>query len=261
MRSGLYPQDPPGDGGGKAVAAVAEGALVALAAEAGDEELAERLASTMGTYDAAISMAQTKMCDPLAANYLRMRRNEAWKALRRVDHATEAALQVFLAKDRETMSEMRERLRAEDEAKRKLALKAKQEKLAKQAEAERKKVEAKRAEQLAELALQIPRTWTLADFGQGCVLRLTPKCISNIRDVMTRLRLHSPDLPEDLAAQWAHILDIAPKVWHLKFGAAIGKRLTMCIDEVLSALKSGDKNAFVRFLREVLKLHRGDIKL
>ena len=80
-----------------------------------DSAFAQQVAETMGNYDASIAAVSA---DPLAANYLRSRKVEAWKMLRRRDEAADKALSDFLKKDRETMAEMRERLRQEDKERR-----------------------------------------------------------------------------------------------------------------------------------------------
>jgi hypothetical protein len=250
----------PDDGNGQqlSISAPAEQQLAVLCASGDDAAFAERVATTMGSYDAAIAMASDKMGDTLAANYLRMRKTEAWKMLRRTDIATEAALSEFLMKDREKISEVRDKCRQEDDERRRRAKKEKEAVAFKKDELERKRADVKRLEQLAELAMQIPHAWSVNDFGQGCELKnLPPKAVANLRDVLARLRMNSCELPEDLAAQWVFFLDTAPDLFFRLWGPAIGANFVVAVKGVLQDLKE-DKQAFVRWVRDLLKRRKGD---
>ncbi len=223
-----------------------------------DAALAERVASTLHAYDNAIAAMAS---DPLAANYLRMRRTEAWKLLRRTDPETQKVLTDFLAKDRREMEELRAKLRHEDDERREQQKREKEAALAKKAALEAKKEEEKRAQKLQELAASIPRCWSLVDFGQGSSGVLPPKAAANIRDVLARVRALGAELPDELAAQWAYFLEGEPKQLHVRFGPAIGHGFKTLVTEVLKKVQSGNQNAFHQFVRERLAKRNADIKV
>ena len=221
---------------------------------------AERVATTMASYDSAIHMATQVMNDPLAANFLRMRKLEAWKMLRRTDAVEEGALSEFLAKDREEMHVVREKLRAEDRARKDAKEKEKRADAAKKAEAMAKRAETARRERLAELSRTIPQAWSVNDFGQGHADNLPKKAIEHIREVLARMRLQSPEMPDDLAAQWPFFLDVAPEAFRRKWGSAIGFCFVRDMRNLLEHMNR-EPDAFHRFMRRTLRDRRGDVRI
>ena len=221
---------------------------------------AERVANTMSSYDTAIHLASGAMGDPLSASYLRMRRNEAWRMLRRMDAAEESALSEFLAKDREEMQAVRDKLRQEDQERKAAKEKEKVAEAAKKAEATAKKEETQRHQRLAELSRTIPQAWSVNDFGQGCGDHVPKKAQENIREVLARMRMMSPEMPDELAAQWAFFLEVAPEAFRRMWGSAIGFCFVREMRSLLEDMRSAP-NAFHRFVRRTLRNRRGDLRI
>jgi len=228
--------------------------IVPVAAES-EEATAERLAKTISNYDVAINMSM-KLDDRLAASYLKMRKTEAWKLLRRRDPETELVLKDYLAKDWARIAETRQQVREADVERRKKQAALKEMQAAKAEEQVRKMAEAKRKAELDEMALKLPRTWKHVDFGQGCD-KLTAKHISNIRSVLARLRLQLP-LDDVHAAQWPYFVEMAPQYFLLRWGPAIGIGFATAVKEVIDRGKD-HPGELQRFMAEVLKRTKGDL--
>ena len=252
--------DDPGDLGGVVASSGGELAGPIAPAGEGESDFAMRIAATMSSYDSAIAMATNTMHDPQAANYLKMRRAQAWKMLRNVDTAEEKALSEFLQKDRENMYQLREKLRQDDQAKKDEADRKKRAEAEKKAAAEAKKAEAKRLERLVELSRSIPQAWDVNDFGQGCGVKVPPKAAGNIREVLTRMRVNSPPMPEDLEGQWQHFLDVAPEEFRLKWGPAVGHCFVKEMRRILDDMKIVPLD-FYNFVRKILRERIGDLHI
>jgi hypothetical protein len=110
------------DGGGDA-----EAGATLVAADATNPEIAESIATILHAYDEAIVLSSSKLGDAQATNYLKMRKNEAFRRMRTVDPSTKSALTEFLDKDRKEMAAMRQKLHHEDNKKKEIARKLKEE--------------------------------------------------------------------------------------------------------------------------------------
>jgi hypothetical protein len=78
--------------------------------------------------------------------------------------------------------------------------------------------------------------------------------------VLSRLKMNSGLLPEDLLARWPMILEIAPTVLYKRWGPAVGANMVAEVTQLLQEIPR-DRRAFEGWLRRFLTWHRGDVKL
>ena len=201
------------------------------APRAPESEAALLLARRFREYDFLIERLEA-MGDKLGAAGLRLRRSQAERATRNLNQDILAELAAEDAKRKIERTKMRAELQAKEanEAKEKELAKKKEEAIKKEKE-DAKAYKAK----LEALAMELPKAWEPVSFGQG-TKQISPLAAKNIREVLDRLRLRAPELPDDLAALWPTIWDAAPTIYWRGSQGAMGSAFIKDINKVLRDL-------------------------
>ena len=219
-------------------------------------------------------MIEARSEDPCASIYLARRKHSLQRVMRNADPALHEFMENYDKERTTKRNAMHNALRKQDAEKQAKAEKKKQEEALRK---EKNEEEARKRKKLEEIHMGTDHSWKTHEFGTKD--KFTAEHKKNMQEALCRVKMRSPELPEELEGNWKHFVKEFPERARAQWGIGASQWLH---DELIGVLKvlgkyalhnpslpskkpraesGGDKLAWENFVRRQMETKAGDGKL